>query len=86
MALPDILALVVLIVVAVVSPKVAFEVILAESATKEPAIVTKCDATRLLENLPLSPTTELAVTKLPTVVFPTTARVVPIAVELLTVK
>ena len=69
-----------------VSPKVALAVILALSATKEPATVTKCDATKLLENLPLSPTTEFAVTKLPTVVLPTTARVVPIAVELLTVR
>ena len=69
-----------------VSPKVALAVILALSATREPAIVTKCDATTLLENLPLSPTTEFAVTKLPTVVLPTTARVVPTVAFVLTVS
>ena len=40
MALPEILALVALIVVAVVSPNVALAVILAESATNEPVAVT----------------------------------------------
>ena len=40
MALSEILALVALIVVAVVSPNVAFAAILAESATKEPDAVT----------------------------------------------
>jgi hypothetical protein len=40
----------------------------------------------LLENLPLSPTTEFAVTKLPTVVLPTTARVVPTVAFVLTVS
>ena len=40
LALPEILALVALIVVAVVSPNVAFAVILALSATNEPVAVT----------------------------------------------
>ena len=86
MALPEILAFVALIVVAVVSPKVALAEILALFATKEPSIAIKCAATTLLENLPLSPTTEFAVTRFPTVVLPTTARVVPTVAFVLTVS
>ena len=57
LALPDILALVELIVVAVVSPKVAFAVILALSATKEPVAI-KCAAVEFDVTLELSETTE----------------------------
>ena len=57
MALPEILALVVLIVVAVVSPKVAFAAILAESATNEPDAI-KCAPVVFAVILALSATTE----------------------------
>ena len=57
MALPDILALVVLMVVAVVSPNVALAVILAESATNEPD-ATKCAPVVFAVILALSATTE----------------------------
>ena len=69
LALPEILALVALMVVAVVSPKVAFAVILALSATKEPD-ATKCAPVVFAVILALSATTEEEAVRCATLALP----------------